>query len=172
MIIMKLQFYISLLLVLGLVGCGQKNNITNNYKTKLEFEVIPEDYEKHFYSITWKDTLGLSEGYIDNKWFSRPKEIWCIVTNQKDDTLGHYTGLSTAQTFAYFETTDTLVTLNFMIGLNFFSDKFGSGQNMTEFENNARQFSLVNRLPIVFQPIKLNLKTDLRKKYDIELKEK
>jgi hypothetical protein len=171
---MRRQFYISILIVLGLASCGQKNNSTDNSKTKLKlaFEVILEDYEKHFYSITWKDTLGLSEGYIDHKWFSRPKEIWCVITNQQNDTLGHYTGLSTAQTFAYFESADTLVTLNFKIGLNFFSDKFGSGHDMAKFQNNARQYSKENRLPIAFEPIILNLKTDLRTKYDIVLKEK
>ena len=168
------QLYISLLIVLGLVNCGQKRNSTDNpaSRLKLTFEVIPEDYEKHFYSIEWKDTLGQSEGYIGNKWFTRPKEIWCIITNHQNDTLGYYRGLSTAQTFAYFQSTDTLVTLNFMIGLNFFSDKFGSGENMVEFEKNAKQYSKENRLPIVFEPIQLNLKTDLRKKYYIELKEK
>lgn len=170
---MKRLFYI-LLIVLGLASCRQKSNSTDNSKTKLKltFEVIPEDYEKHFYSITWQDTLGLSEGYIDHKWFSRPKEIWCVIVNQQNDTLGYYTGLSTAQSFAYFESTDTLVTLNFMVGLNFFSDKFGSGNDMAAFENNARQYSKENRLPISFEPIILNLKTDLQKKNDIELIEK
>ena len=170
---MKYKFYISLF-ILGFLSCGQKTKPVNNSKSrlKLSFEVIPEDYEKHFYSVEWKDTLGQSEGYKGNKWFTRPKEIWCVVTNYKNDTLGYYTGLSTAQTSAWFQTTDTLVTLNFMVGLNFFSDKFGSGKDMLEFENNARKYSKDNKLPIVFEPIQLNLKTDLQKNYDIELKEK
>ncbi len=171
---MRQLLYISLLIVLGFVSCVQKSNSTNNTKSKLKltFEVIPEDFENHSYSIEWKDTLGQSEGYIGNKWFKRPKEIWCIITNHQNDTLGYYRGLSTAQTFTYFQSTDTIVTLNFMIGLNFFSDKFGSGEDMVEFENNAKQYSKDNRMPIVFEPIQLNLKKDLRKKYDIELKEK
>lgn len=173
-IILRIQFYILLLIVFGLYSCGQKKSTIEDSKSrlKLKFEVIPEDSEKYLYSIEWKDTLGQSEGYINNKWFTRPKEIWCMITNNQKDTLGYYRGLSTAQTFAYFQSTDTIVTLNFMIGLNFFSDKFGNGKDMVEFENNARQYSKDNRLPIVFESIKLNLQTDLRKKHEIELKEK
>jgi hypothetical protein len=171
---MKYRFYISLLIIIGLLSCGKRTNPVDNSKSrmKLNFQVIPEDYEKHFYTVEWKDTLGQSEGYVGHKWFTRPKEIWCVLTNHKNDTLGYYMGLSTAQTFASFQSTDTLVTLNFMIGLNFFSDKFGSGKDMFEFENNAKEYSNDNRLPIVFKPIQLNLKTDLQKNYDIELKEK
>ena len=166
--------YISILIVLELVSCQQKSKSIDisKSKIKLTFEVISEDLQSNWYYVEWKDTLGQSEGYKGHKWFTRPKEIWCVITNHKNDTLGYYKGLSTAQTFAYFQPTDTLVILNFMIGLNFFSEKFGNGKNIIEFENNARQYSKENRLPIAFEPILLNLKTDLRKKYDIELKEK
>lgn len=153
-------------------GCGRSNQSTEKVNTKLTFEVFPEDYERKLYTVQWKDTLGQKEGYVDDKWLKRPKEIWCIVTNNKNDTLDNYMGLSTAQDFLTFESSDTIITLNFMIGLNFFSDKFGSGKDMVEFENNARQYSKKNKLPIKFEPITLNLRTDLRKKYDIELKEK
>ncbi len=169
---MKSSFYINILILLFFSGCRQTDHSVEKVKTRVTFEVLPEDYERKSYTVQWKDTLGQKEGYVEGKWLRRPKEIWCIVTNSKKDTLDYYMGLSTAQDFLTFESSDTIITLNFMIGLNFFSDKFGTGENMKEFENNARQYSKDNRLPIVFEPIVLSLKTDTRKKYDIELKEK
>jgi hypothetical protein len=173
-IIMRPQFFISLLIVLGLFSCRQKSNSTDNSKSrmKISFDIIPEDYERNLYSVEWKDTLGQAEGYKGNKLIKRPKEVWCVITNDRKDTLGYYQGLSTAQTFAGFQSKDTIVTLNFMIGLNFFTDKFDSGKSIADYEKAAHDYSKDNKLPIVFEPIQINLKTDLRKKYDIELKEK
>ncbi|GAA4374888.1 hypothetical protein GCM10023186_06930 [Hymenobacter koreensis] len=139
---------------------------------KILFEVIPEDYERNLYSVEWKDTLGQSEGYQKSNLIKRPKEVWCVITNDRKDTLGYYQGLSTAQTFASFQSKDTIVTLNFMTGLNFFTDKFANEQSMVDYEKTARDYSMDNKLPIHFEPIQINLKSDLRKKIDIELKEK
>ena len=169
---MRPNIDINIIISLFFFSCRQTDRSIEKVKTKLTYEVFPEDYERKLYTVQWKDTLGQKEGYEDDKWLKRPKEIWCIVTNNKNDTLGYYMGLSTAQDFLTFESSDTIVALNFMIGLNFFSDKFGSGKDMSEFENNARQYSKDNRLPITFEPIVLNLKADSRKKYDIELTEK
>ena len=169
---MKSSFHITIIILLFLISCRQTDHSAEKVKTKLTYEVFPEEHERKLYTIQWKDTLGQKEGYVEGKWLKRPKEIWCIVTNNNNDTLDYYMGLSTAQNFLTFESSDTIITLNFMIGLNFFSDKFGSGKDMTEFQNNAKQYSKENRLPIAFKPIILNLKTDLRKKYNIELKEK
>jgi hypothetical protein len=163
---MKQLLYIILILPFLLLGCGKTNNLTDKIKSKMKltFEVIPEDYERNLSYIEWNDTLGQNEGY-GGKWIKRPKEIWCVITNVKKDTLGYYRGLSTAQTFADFQSKDTLVTLNFMAGLNFFSDKF-------ENEKEAIDYSKKNNLPIVYEPIQINIKTDLRKKFEIELNEK
>lgn len=169
---MKPCIYIIILFSFFFSGCQKKDYKSEKVKTRLTFEVFPENYERKLYTVQWKDTLGQKEGFIGNKWLTRPKEIWCVVTNSKKDTLGYYVGLSMAQDFVTFESSDSIITLNLMIGLNFFSDKFGTGENMQDFQNNARQYSKDNRLPIVFEPIELNLKTDLQKKYDIELKEK
>lgn len=163
---------INIVILLFFFSCRETDHSVEKVKTKLTYEVFSEDYERKLYTVQWKDTLGQMEGYVDDKWLKRPKEIWCIVTNNKNDTLDYYMGLSTAQDFLTFESSDTIVTFNFMIGLNFFSDKFGSGKDMTEFENNARQYSKNNKLPIKFEPFTFNLKTNLRKKIDIELKEK
>jgi hypothetical protein len=166
--------YMYLLIVFGLFSCGQKNNSANNTKSKmrLTFELIPEDLDRSLYYIEWKDTLGQAEGYQRNNLLKRPKEVWCIITNDSKDTLGCYKGLSTAQTFTGFQSKDTIVILNFMIGLNYFTDKFETGQSIVEYANAAQEYSIINKLPIIFEPIKINLKSDLRKKYDIELKEK
>ena len=170
---MVTQFYIGLLTIFGLVSCGQNSTSTVRPKSKMKFtfEVIPEDYEKKLYFVEWNDTLGLSEGYYGDNLIKRPKEIWCVITNQNKDTLGYYCGLSTAQTFADFKTNDSIVTLNFMVGLNFFTDKFENFQKREDYESAAREYSKKSELPVVFTPIKLNLNTDLRKKYNIELSE-
>ena len=173
-IMMRHIFFIILLIVLGLFSCRQKNSSTDNSKSrmKISFDVIPEDYERNLYSVEWIDTLGQAEGYGGSKLIKRPKEVWCVITNDRKDTLGYYQGLSTAQTFAGFQAKDTIVTLNFMIGLNFFTDKFDTGKSIADYEKAADDYSKDNKLPIVFEPIQINLKTGLRKKYDIELKEK
>jgi hypothetical protein len=171
---MRLRFFIPLLMFLELFSCRQKNNFTDNLNStmRISFYVIPEDYDRDLYSVEWTDTLGYAEGYEGSKLIKRPKEVWCVITNDSKDTLGYYKGLSTAQTFAGFQSKDTIVTLNFMIGLNFFTDKFDNGQSMADYEKVARNYSKNNKLPIIFEPIQINLKTDLRKKYDIELKRK
>jgi hypothetical protein len=139
---------------------------------RISFDILPEDYERNLYTVEWTDTLGQAEGYQGRKLLKRPKEVWCVITNDRKDTLGYYRGLSTAQTFAGFQSKDTIVTLNFMIGLNFFTDKFDSGKSMPDYEKAAYDYSQDNKLPIVFEPIQINLKSDLRKKFDIELKGK
>ena len=173
-IIMRPQFYILVFIVFGLASCGQKSNSTDNtkLKMKLNFEIIPEDFERNLFYVKWNDTLGLAEGYQSHKLIKRSKEVWCVITNNSKDTLGYYKGLSTAQTFSFFQSKDTIVTLNFLIGLNFFSDKFESFKNLEDYEKAVRNFSIDNKLPVVFEPIQINLKTGLRKKYDIEFKEK
>lgn len=139
---------------------------------RLTFEVIPEDYERHVYVVDWKDTLGLSEGYQGKSFVKRPKEVWCVITNTENDTLGYYKGLSTAWTFSGFQSNDTIIYLNFMIGLNIFTDKFESAKSKEAYEKMIRAYSEKNRLPLIFEPVRINLMTDLRKKYDLELMEK
>ncbi len=169
---MKSGLYINIIILFFLFSCQQTDHSAEKVKTKLTYEVFPENYERKLYTVQWKDTLGQKEGYIGRKWLTRPKEIWCVVTNNNNDTLDHYMGLSTAQNFLTFESSDSLITLNFMIGLNFFSDKFGSGENMKEFANNSRNYSRLNKLPIIFEPIQINLKADIQKKITLELIEK
>ena len=64
---------------------------------------------------------------------------------------------------------DSIVYLNFMVGLNFFTDKFGDSLNMTEYRSTLSDYARENSLPKEFMPIEINLKTDLRKKYQLEL---
>jgi hypothetical protein len=171
---MKPQLVIVYLLVLGLSNCKQKDSSLAEVKStmKLTFEVIPEDFERNLFYVEWEDTLGLAENYRGDRFLQRPKEVWCVITNERKTTLGYYKGLSTAQTLVYFQSKDTIVTLNFMIGLNFFTDKFESSKNMKEYEQMARDYSKDNALPVEFEPVKVNLKAGLRKKYTVELKEK
>jgi hypothetical protein len=171
---MRSGYYIFLFILIGLLGCGQKSNSGGNTKSKmkLNFEVIPEDFENNLYYVDWTDTLGQSEGYLGDKQIKRPKEVWCFITNNNRDTIGYYRGLSTAQTYAGFQSKDTIVTLHFMIGLNIFSDKFEQEQDRGEYEKSTQDYSKDNKLPINFEPIQINLKTDLHKKYGVVLKER
>jgi hypothetical protein len=158
-----LTIYFSLLLL----SCGQSTikPDTTKKKMKLTYDVIPEDYDRHLYYVEWYDTLGKSEGYLPKKILRRPKEVWCTITNKNNDTLGYYHGLSMAQTFAYFQTTDTVVTFNFRTGLNMFSDKLDD-------DKEGRKYWEANRIPIEFKPVNFNIKADLKRKFEIELKEK
>ncbi|MFC0879011.1 hypothetical protein ACE01N_20620 [Saccharicrinis sp. FJH2] len=156
---------ILILLIMMLFGCKETSK-PDKTRIQLKYEIIPEDYDRNLYYVDWTDTLGLSEGYLPDKILKRPKEIWCFVTNNQKDTLGYYHGLSMAQTFCYFQTTDSIVTLNFMIGLNMFPDKFEKDTT------GAKAYLEANKIPIEFKPIKVNIKTELRKEFEVELNEK
>lgn len=166
---MKYQYYIIVILLsITFINCKHNETSANNYpkEIRLTYQVVPEDPERGWYYVEWKDTLGLAEGYLDADFLKRPKEIWCVITNKKNDTLGYYRGRSMAQTFADFISTDTIVTLNFMTGMNLFSDK--SFKTETEWGNHIKQ----NRLPIKYEPIEINIQRDLRKEFEVVLKEK
>lgn len=159
---MKLLKYITILFSLLLfINCKQNRVTTDEtkQKIKLSFQIIPEDFDKGLYYVEWEDTLGLSEGYLEGDFAKRPKEIWCVITNDRNDTLGYYRGLSTAQTFSPFQSIDSVVILNFMIGVNFFSDK--SQPDLQLAEN-----------PIQYEPVRINIQTDLRKEFEVELTQK
>ena len=151
-----------------LFGCNKLNGSKElkNKTIQLSYEIIPEDYERNLYYVSWNDTLGLSEGYLPDKFLQRPKELWCFITNNSHDTLGYYKGLSMPQSYLYFQTTDTIVTLNFMIGLNIFSSKFETDTI------GAKEYYKANTNPIEFEPIEINILTDLRQTFKRELKEK
>lgn len=142
-------------------GCNQTKTIDNK-NLKLSFTISPED--GNWYYIEWEDTLGLSEGYISDSmsFIKRPKEVWCIVTSLSNDTLGYYKGLSTAQTFTYFQSIDSIVNLNFMIGLNFFSDRLDNATSKECYKN------LLNK-PISFKPVTVNLNQDLYNQEEVIL---
>ncbi len=170
------RYYIALLLFITIVSCNFSKNQDNKEKTKmrLSFQVIPEDYERNIYSIEWNDTLGQSEGYLKGElnWIKRPQEVWCVITNNKCDTLGYYQGLSTAQSFTYFQTTDSTIILNFMIGLNFFTDQFEDVMDKDVYLKKAQDYSIEHNLPIEFKPIAFDMKTELRQDFKIELEQK
>jgi hypothetical protein len=133
---------------------------------KLTYEIIPEDHDRNYYTVMWTDTLGLSEGYLPEKYPSRPKEIWCFVTNYENDTLGYYKGMSMPHNYCDFKSTDSLITLNFMTGLNILPEQFEKDTT------GASAYLKKNQTPKEFEPITVNINTDLRQKFTVELKEK
>ncbi len=76
---------------------------------EIELEVICEDIEKNLFVISWKDTLGQSQGLnvID-----RPMELHCTV---RSDTalIAYYRGMSTSRSFIGFIAADSIVRLHF-----------------------------------------------------------
>lgn len=162
---MRLANSIISLFLLTVLSCGRTDNKTvkTKEKIKLTFQVNPEDYDKTWYSVEWTDTLGQSKGYNIIK---RPEELQCIIKNKKQDTLGYYIGLSTPQTFAYFQTTDTVVTINFKISINIFSEIFNNNDDI------RRQYLIKDSIPKELEPITVNIKKDLRKKITMVLTEK
>ncbi|MFA6152184.1 MAG: hypothetical protein WC716_12740 [Chitinophagaceae bacterium] len=162
---MKPSFSVLLSFPILLSACREHAPTATSSKAKMQisFEVIPEDYALHLYNIVWEDTCGQSEGYEHNK-IKRPQEVWCFVTDKHQDTLGYYSGMSTAQTFTGFQTKDSIITVQFMTGFNFFSDRFDEPKE-------AIDYAFDHHLPIVYQPLQINLKTDLRKKMVLVLQE-
>jgi len=129
----------------------------------LTLEVIPEDYDKNLYSVQWTDTLGQSKGYNTIK---RPEGLQCVIKNKKQDTLGYYIGLSTPQTFAYFQTTDTAITINFKISINIFSEALNNNDNI------RKEYLKRDSIPRELEPVTVNIKKELRKKITVVLTEK
>ena len=152
--------------IIGVFGCN--NSVKNDLSQKemeLTFYIYPEDISNNSFVIEWQDTLGIDLGYKDFKLNKRPQEVWCVLTNSKQDTLGYYRGRSTPDQYCFFESTDSIVNLNFMIGANFFSEQIGSKENYIE-------YSKQNKLPIYFEAIQFNLKTQLRDSIKLILKNK
>lgn len=164
-----MKFTSTLLVLITLVSCGGNSNKTHEATKsiiQLTYEIIPEDYDRNYFTVTWTDTLGLSEGYLPDKFLSRPKEIWCIVNNRENDTLGYYKGMSMPHDYCSFKATDSLVTLNFMIGLNILPERFETDTT------GAMAYIKANQTPIEYEPIEVNMNTDLRQSFTVELKEK
>ena len=132
---------------------------------QVSFQIVPEDISRKWYSLSWEDTLGLSEGYLPENQYRRPKELWCVVTNTNQDTLGYYTGLSTAMSFCNFQSDDSLIQLNFSIGWSMFQSKehYFSEEEIKE---------ILKEYPIEFKPIVLHLDTCIRRDITVILEEK
>ncbi len=134
---------------------------------KMQIEIIPE-FANGGYSLSWNDTLYQTQFRNDDFFLeNRPQELYCYIFNNKKDTLGFYRGLSSPRQWTYFQTrenTDSIINLNFLVGTNHFSEFLfeQSKEYIEEFNEN-------NRERIEFKPIKVDLKTDLRKKLNIEL---
>jgi hypothetical protein len=127
-------------------------------KMKISLSIISEDEKNKYYSLDWDDTLGKKQGYSIH---NRPKEIWCYITNRKKDTLDYYYGLSTSHTYLEFESQDSIVYLNFLIGVN----------PNYEVKSIEEQNALINyeKNPIIYESVEANLNQDLRNKVELVL---
>ena len=129
---------------------------------KISFELIPENDSMGLYYVDWEDTLGKAEGYNS---IDRPAELWCIIRNKKGDTVNYYRGLSTPQTFLAFQTKkDSILSLQFMTGVNIFSEVFQSGT-----EKERKEYFEQYNPPLVFKPITIDLAIDMRKTREVVL---
>ena len=132
----------------------------------MEIEIVPEDFNGG-YSIAWNDSLCAKFiSTASNFLQQRPYELNCYITDRNNDTLGYYGPQSSQQQFAYFSTinkSDSIVNLNFKIGINPFST-FLENQS----EEYIKKFIELNEKQIVFKPIQLKLSSELEKT-EIEL---
>ena len=126
----------------------------------ISFEVRADNADRNLYYVQWHDTLGQAEGYTRSKWVKRPKEVWCVITNKNNDTLGRYMGSSTAQNFANFQSKDSIVVLHFMMGVNFFSDLFNE-------EKDVDSYVKEHQLPRKYGPITVDIRKELNKTTDL-----
>uniref|UniRef100_UPI00404A8B04 hypothetical protein n=1 Tax=Flavobacterium sp. TaxID=239 RepID=UPI00404A8B04 len=135
-------------------------------RMKVDIEMYLE-FEPGGYFISWNDTL-CSEYKSDwNYLQKRPYELYCHIFNKERDTLGYYRGLSSPRQFTYFQTkpnTDSIIDLEFSVGINHFSE-FLAEQS----EEYINSFNEKFEERIEFKPIRVDLKTDLKKKLEIEL---
>ena len=126
---------------------------------KLEIEIVPEDFNGG-YSISWNDSLCAE--FIETEWDflqKRPYELNCYITDRNNDTLGYYGPQSFQQQFAYFSTidkSDSIVNLNFKIGINPFSTFLE-----TQTKDYIEKFNKVNERQTFFEPVKLELSSKL-----------
>jgi hypothetical protein len=140
-------------------NCTNKRQKEKIKQMKIEIEIIPESTSGN-YSIAWNDTLCSEFKSELNYLQKRPYEIHCNILDKRNDTIGYYRGLSTPQQFTYFHTNynaDSIIYLWFSVGVNSFSE-YNDSSNVCFNE------------PYEFKPIKIDLRTDLRKKINFILK--
>ncbi|AXG71782.1 hypothetical protein KORDIASMS9_04040 [Kordia sp. SMS9] len=133
---------------------------------KMEIEMYLE-FEPGGYFISWNDTSCSEFKSSWNYLQKRPYELYCHIFNKERNTLGYYRGLSSLRQFAYFQTkpnTDSIIDLEFSIGINHFSE-FLAEQSDDYINNFNEKFEE----KIEFKPVRVDLKTDLKKKIEIEL---
>ncbi|MEP2278252.1 hypothetical protein [Maribacter sp.] len=132
----------------------------------MDLEIYLE-FEPGGYVISWNDTLCSEFNSDGNYLQKRPYELYCHIFNKEKDTLGYYRGLSSPRQFTYFQTkenTDSIIDLEFSVGINYFSE-FLAEQSEDYINNLNKKFEE----RIEFKPIRVDLKTDLNKKLEIEL---
>ncbi|WP_203296751.1 hypothetical protein [Luteirhabdus pelagi] len=133
---------------------------------KMDIEIYLE-FEPGGYLISWNDTLCSKFKSDSNYLQKRPYELYCHIFNKEKDTLGYYRGLSSPRQFTYFQTkqvTDSIVDLEFSIGINHFSDFL-----FEQSDEYINRFNQIFEERTEFKPIRIDLKTDLKKKMEIEL---
>ena len=147
------------------VSCSNKTEQQEFKDLTLNLEITPE-FKNGGFSISWDDTLGSkfskSKRYLE----IRPLELYCYIQNKNSDTLGYYKGLSSPRQWTYFQTkdNDSIIYLNFSIGINHFSTHLA---NQTEEYINNFNNKLSTRPN--FKTIKLNINSALRKSKEVRL---
>lgn len=162
--ILKKIIYILILAVL--FGCSDSREKLNIDRMKMDIEMYLE-FEPGGYYISWNDTLCSEFNSDWNYLQKRPYELYCHIFNTKRDTLGYYRGLSSPRQFTYFQTKqnwDSIIDLEFSVGINHFSE-FLAEQSEDYIESFNERFDE----RIEFKPVRVNLRTDLNKKKEIEL---
>lgn len=163
-LILKKSLYIAILPLI--LSCSDEPQKLKVDRMKMDIEIVPEDHNGG-YLISWNDSLCSEFGSDGDYLQKRPYELYCHIFSKEKDTLGYYRGLSSPRQFTYFQTkenTDSIIDLEFSIGINHFSE-FLEEQSKDYIE----KFNRLNKEQTLFKPIKLNLDTVIRKSIEIEL---
>lgn len=151
------------------VSCSNRPYTIDEKHIPIQLEIIPEDGNGG-YALVWNDSL--CPHFLDSSQFlaERPYELYCFITDINQDTVGKYTGLSSPRQFTYFQinpATDSLITIDFRVGVNHFS-RYLQQQS----KSYIRKFNQNNTSPVVFETVTFNLNDVEREKIDVVLKRK
>ncbi|TVZ55867.1 hypothetical protein OD91_1139 [Lutibacter sp. Hel_I_33_5] len=107
---------ILILLIFSIFAVNCSKNSNKFGKLKINYRIVKLD-ERGNYELRWKDTLGKKNGYTK---FNRPFELWTVLWDKNNDTIGKYSGFGAPQKSTDFYTTDSVIKIDFKLGVNYF----------------------------------------------------
>lgn len=147
------------------IGCTKEKKPSEKEKLSIQVQIIPEGVVNDipYHALWWEVTNTKDSSHF--KTIKDPEEIWCVILNSRQDTLGYYTGGSTPMPFTYFNAADSIINIQFMIGIDFFSSAIKE-------EEDYKKYLEQIETPIEFEPVEININQHLGDTIRFELLEK